>query len=293
MGPATVMKQEHDADIPEFLSHPDMSQRPQEICQLYETPYSGGLFLGRWPSKGSNKIWGATGSRGLGVVPEISSLVSFDCPDFLLFSCWMFITMTITRYSTTCGKIFKAWEVHQTNPTKAAVFPRGIKGWENRGITSNKRLQSFVAPMITAVLHGPAEEKKRHAGDKTPWNWRSLTEMSESEKVHCIYRRMVLNLTSKVPLAIMAQARSRSTRPRDSTAGEIQLMKIFEGILGTKLLARKGEPCFFVSFQQRCFWWNKILHLSQLGPWNTSILETIFKTCSAKRWYSMVLSYDE
>lgn len=58
MGPATVMKQEHDADIPEFLSHPDMSQRPQEICQLCETPYSGGLFLGRWPSKGSNKIWG-------------------------------------------------------------------------------------------------------------------------------------------------------------------------------------------------------------------------------------------
>ena len=34
MRPATVMKQEHDADIPEFLSHPNMSQRPQEICQL-------------------------------------------------------------------------------------------------------------------------------------------------------------------------------------------------------------------------------------------------------------------
>ena len=87
MGPATVMKQEHDADIPEFLSHPNMSQRPQEICQLYETPYGSLVATFSVGDPGSNKIWGATGSRGQGVVVEISSLVFFDCPDFLLFSC--------------------------------------------------------------------------------------------------------------------------------------------------------------------------------------------------------------
>lgn len=141
--------------------------------------------------------------------------------------------------------------------------------------TSNKRLQSFGSNDCGSAAFPPPKRK-----NKTP-RWSR------------IYRGMVLNLLSQVPLVIMTQARSRSTRPRDSTAGEIQLMKIFEGILGTKLLARKAEPCFFVSFQQRCFWWNKMLHLSQLGPWNTSILETIFKTCFAKRWYTMVLNFDE
>lgn len=174
--------------------------------------------------------------------------------------------MTITRYSTKCGQIFKAWEVHQTNPAKATVFPRGIKGWENRGINIEQMFAKLRGSHDNGSAGWPPQKKnatlQKFTGETYPWNWRSLTEMRKSEKLHRIYGGMVLNLTSKVPLVIMTQARSRSTRPRDSTAGEIQLMKIFESILGTKLLARKGEPCFFVSFQQRCFWWNKILHLS-------------------------------
>ncbi len=92
----------------------------------------------------------------------------------------------------------------------------------------------------------------------------------------------------------MTQARSRSTRPRDSTAGEIQLMKIFKSILVTKLCEERTamfcfcfpSPGMFLMKQNLTF-----LSARSVKPHHLRILDngcSIFKTRFAERWYSMV-----